>query len=125
MRLAYCDPRKVTESQVETYAEPLRTSDGRYALSATARQLLNPELQSLRPRLEEVTAPTFLLWGSHDRIVPLWVGQRAAELLPHATMEVLPKCGHMPQEERPRASLERVLTFLRGEARRGLSPPLP
>lgn len=115
LRLAYFDPEKVTEAQVKAYAEPLRSSDGRYALSATARQLRNAELESLHPRLEEITTPTFLLWGAHDRIVPLWVARRAAQLLPHATMEILPRCGHMPQEEQPDAALERVLAFLAQE----------
>ncbi len=112
LRLAYFDPEKVTDAQVEAYARPLQSSNGRHALSATARQFLNPELRALHPRLAEITVPTFLLWGDHDRIVPLWVGRRAAELLPDAALEVLSDCGHMPQEERPAASLERVLAFL-------------
>ena len=37
-------------------------------------------------------------------------------MLPDAVLEVLPKCGHMPQEERPSESLDLVLKFLESRA---------
>ena len=56
--------------------------------------------------------PTLLLWGRHDRVVPLWVGERLAEQLPQAELEVFERCGHVPPEELPEETLGAVTAFL-------------
>ena len=114
LEIAYFDPRRVTKSQIEAYAEPLRSPEGRYALSMTARQLLSPGVEERAEELRHLTIPTFLLWGEQDRVLPLWVGIRLAEVLSNARLATLPECGHMPQEERPEESLELVRAFLEG-----------
>ncbi len=48
----------------------------------------------LSPRLAEVRVPTLLLWGDDDPISPVSVGQRLAELLPHAELHVFPGGDH-------------------------------
>jgi pimeloyl-ACP methyl ester carboxylesterase len=115
LKLSYFDPGLVTEDVVQAYAEPLRQSGGRYALSWSARQILPADVASWTARYPEISVPTLLLWGSHDRVVPLRVGERLQRTLPRARLEVLRNCGHMPPEEKPGESLERVQTFLRGE----------
>lgn len=112
LELAYFDPKRVGRSQIEAYAQPLSTSDGRYAVSCSARQILEPKTVAAAGELGNISVPTLLLWGDHDRVVPLSVGQRLEEILPRARLEVLEDCGHMPQEELPRESLERVRSFL-------------
>ena len=57
-----------------------------------------PNLAALSGRFREISLPTLLLWGRHDRIIPLWVGQRLARDLPHARLVVLERCGHVPPE---------------------------
>ena len=91
---------------------PLRRRGGRYALSWSARQLLPPDARRWTDRYPEIQVPTLLLWGSHDQVVPRWVGERLQRILPRARLEVLSDCGHMAPEERPEASLERVRAFL-------------
>ena len=112
LRRAYHRPEKITSSQVEAYAEPLRSSDGRRALSRMARQIIPPDLDRLTDRYPEIPVPTLLLWGREDTIVPLAIGKRLAQDLPRSRLAVLPDCGHMPQEELPRESLALFLEFM-------------
>lgn len=57
-------------------------------------------LTNLLPRLSEVRAPTLLLHGRRDVLVPAWRSGRAAARLPCARLEILP-CGHwLPRERR-------------------------
>ncbi len=112
LELAYARPTRVTRSQVEAYAELLRTPDGRYALVQSARQLVPPGIDEAVGRLGEIHVPTLLLWGERDRIVPPRVGERLSQILPASILEILPDCGHMPQEEQPREALSRVRRFL-------------
>lgn len=70
--------------------------------------------RDLRDDLPEVRAPTLLLWGERDRLVPLAVAEEWQRLVPHARLELLP-CGHVPMLEQPVAVAERVAAFLEQE----------
>jgi pimeloyl-ACP methyl ester carboxylesterase len=48
----------------------------------------------LSARLHELQMPVLLLWGDADPISPVRVGQRLAQLIPGARLEVFPEAGH-------------------------------
>jgi pimeloyl-ACP methyl ester carboxylesterase len=58
----------------------------------------DPRLPRLLPRIE---APTLVLWGEQDAVVPLAHGERYAELIPGARLKTIPDCGHAAAIERP------------------------
>ncbi len=113
IRRAYHSSHPVSEFHVEAYSGPLRTPGGRYALSRSAAQLMPLEVASISARYREITVPCLLLWGRNDPVVPVWVGERLAETLPRARLEILPHCGHMPQEEKPAETLAHFTAFLK------------
>lgn len=51
--------------------------------------------------LGSVTVPTLFVWGSHDRLVPASIGERALEKLAGSELVVIDDCGHNPQMECP------------------------
>jgi len=65
----------------------------------------------LEPLLPNVSAPTLLVWGEHDDVVPLSVMRRFQELLPHAESVLMPEVGHVPQMEAPRRVAADYLRF--------------
>jgi pimeloyl-ACP methyl ester carboxylesterase len=50
---------------------------------------------------ERVAAPTLLVWGEADRLIPLSVAEELASRLSQARLEVMPGVGHCPMLERP------------------------
>lgn len=52
-------------------------------------------------RLGLLTMPTLLVWGAEDALAPLAYGQALARGIPHARLEVLQNCGHLPALEKP------------------------
>jgi pimeloyl-ACP methyl ester carboxylesterase len=48
-----------------------------------------------------ITQPTLLVWGEHDRDIPLRGGERLHALIPNSRLVVFENCGHLPPEERP------------------------
>jgi pimeloyl-ACP methyl ester carboxylesterase len=82
--------------------------------SATAHLGWNPYLHDpkLPRRLHRITAPTLIVWGAQDRILPAGHARRWAELLPGARVEIIDQAGHLPFDEQPAASL-RALSALR------------
>ena len=106
------DPSEVSDDQVLGYAKPLSSPEAHRALIDTALAIVPPDLEKLTARFEELDVPTLVLWGRQDRVVPLWVGERLADKLPDAKLQVLENCGHMPAEELPKESWEALQAFL-------------
>jgi pimeloyl-ACP methyl ester carboxylesterase len=75
-------------------------------------QLLRDE--ALRDELGSISAPTLLLWGGRDPVVPPALAARYTSAIPHARLVVLPGAGHVPMVERPDEFARAVLEFLSG-----------
>jgi pimeloyl-ACP methyl ester carboxylesterase len=60
-----------------------------------------------------LTVPAFVIWGETDTLTPLPQGRAVAELVPSATLQVLPDTGHIPAIENPAAFDEALLGFLK------------
>jgi pimeloyl-ACP methyl ester carboxylesterase len=123
LRVICYDPNVVTRNQVEAYSEVLLTKEGRYGLVRLARKVIPEAADSLVRRFREIRVPTLLLWGRHDPVVKVGIGERLKEDLPDATLVVLEECGHVPPEEQPRESLAPVRSFIDRISRRGGEAP--
>jgi pimeloyl-ACP methyl ester carboxylesterase len=74
--------------------------------------------------LRTVSQPVHLVWGEHDPFGGRDVGARAATLLPHGTIDVLP-AGHLPWIELPAQVGEIVRAFLTAHGSPTLAPGAP
>ncbi|OYT72411.1 MAG: hypothetical protein CFK52_05185 [Chloracidobacterium sp. CP2_5A] len=68
---------------------------------------------ALEPRLGKIRAPTLIIWGRQDALLPLHSGEIIKQGLPTANFTVVDRCGHMPPIERPDAFLREAERFLR------------
>jgi pimeloyl-ACP methyl ester carboxylesterase len=64
------------------------------------------------PYLRRIDAPTLVVWGEHDAITPLALGQEIAAVVPSARLIILAEAGHNPMWERAEAFNAEVLRFL-------------
>ncbi len=63
-------------------------------------------------RINQIGQPTLVLWGAQDRVFPPDVGERLTNVLPHATWQVVPDSGHLPQWEQPEIVNQAIRNFL-------------
>jgi pimeloyl-ACP methyl ester carboxylesterase len=70
------------------------------------------EAASFEHKLGRVTAPTLLLFGEHDVVVPPGNAELLAAKLPHARVEILPNAGHVFPFETPEAANRAITRFL-------------
>jgi pimeloyl-ACP methyl ester carboxylesterase len=68
----------------------------------------NPDLPKW---LHRIDVPSLILWGDSDRLVPLAFGEEYHRLIPASRLEVLRRCGHLPQVERSAEFVDRVAQF--------------
>jgi pimeloyl-ACP methyl ester carboxylesterase len=70
---------------------------------------------SLRNRLYRISAPTLVIWGEKDRMVPLSHGETYARAIPNARpLKMIQRAGHSVHVERPDETAELIADFLRG-----------
>jgi pimeloyl-ACP methyl ester carboxylesterase len=84
------------------------------AREAAARLLWNPwrDYRKLTQRLGRIKTPTLVVWGEHDRLIPLAYGETYVHGIPGARLVTVPDCGHLPPFEQPERFAEAVERFL-------------
>jgi pimeloyl-ACP methyl ester carboxylesterase len=106
---AYADKRRLTSALVTRYWDFMRAPGVRRAIIDRTAQTI---LQDPVPLLRKIQAPTLLLWGEDDAMIPVGNAADYVAALPTCTLVRLPGLGHVPQEESPLASLAPVRDFL-------------
>ena len=66
--------------------------------------------------LSAVRTETLVIWGRHDRVVPLECGRQYVELLPNSRLEIVEESGHNVDLEKP-DELARLISHFCGQAR--------
>jgi pimeloyl-ACP methyl ester carboxylesterase len=84
------------------------------AMEALAKVAWNPYFHNpkLERRLYRIGAPTLIIWGRQDGLIPLAHGERYAARIAASRLEVLDECGHFPILEQPARVEELLRTFL-------------
>ncbi len=86
------------------------------AMEALAKMAWQPYFHNpkLERRLDRITAPTLVVWGRQDGLIPLAHGERYTARVPGARLVVIEKCGHLPALEQPDQLCELMTKFLGG-----------
>jgi pimeloyl-ACP methyl ester carboxylesterase len=66
----------------------------------------------LSKRLYRLTAPTLVLWGAADRLIPPAYAAQWQALIPGARLQMIDGAGHMLPWEQPEAFVDAIVKFL-------------
>jgi pimeloyl-ACP methyl ester carboxylesterase len=89
--------------------------DDRYLEAARSlMRLLFIHAADVYADIASVKAPTLVVHGTHDRLVPIESSMKVARRRPDWRIEVLEDTGHIPQLEAPEMFLQRVNCWLDG-----------
>ena len=113
---AYGDPHRLSSVTVERYFDLLLAPGNRAAMIDRMRQSM---LEDPIPLLRRISAPTLLLWGEKDRLIPYANAADYLRELRDVRLVSFKDLGHVPHEESPAQSLPPVLEFLATEAHPG------
>ena len=81
-------------------------------LSMAGKILFPIPNRRLSKRLYRLTAPTLVLWGAGDRLIPPAYAAQWKALIPGARVETIEGAGHMLPWEQPEGFVDAVVTFL-------------
>jgi pimeloyl-ACP methyl ester carboxylesterase len=109
LRNTYGDPSRVTPELVERYYELTLREGNRAAL---AKRLADARSSPRIAQLPEIAAPTLILWGGQDRLIPPAYGEQFHRDIAGSRLVVFPGLGHVPHEEDPQITVAAVRRFL-------------
>jgi pimeloyl-ACP methyl ester carboxylesterase len=107
LEMAFHDPSVITEEQRNNAAIIARVENWDSAFWEFIRASRMRHI-NVSERLDELRMPMLLISGDNDRIVATRETVRLASALPTAALEILPECGHLPQQECPEAVLDAI-----------------
>ena len=107
---AFADPARLTPALLARYRDMLLAPGVRRAVVERIGQVV---LQDPVPMLQRITAPTLLVWGRRDAMIPVGNAADYLRAVAGSRLVELPELAHVPQEEAAAASVAPVLEFLR------------
>jgi pimeloyl-ACP methyl ester carboxylesterase len=115
LKPAYGDPSRLSKATVTRYRDMMLAPGVRAAMIARMGQVM---LVDPLPELRTIEAPTLILWGEKDGMIPVSNAADYLRAMPNAEVMEFPRLGHVPFEEAPGVTLPVTRQFLKGEAPR-------
>jgi pimeloyl-ACP methyl ester carboxylesterase len=84
-----------------------------WALACTGRFVWPIPDKGLKKRIHRISAPTLVVWGNQDRLVPAVYAEEFRKGIPQARVEMVDSAGHVPQLEQLQRVSGLVLDFLK------------
>lgn len=123
LKQAVEDQTLITDAWVDTFYEVLSLPGAPKSLIAQIRANIGwlgvrtEVYQPIVDRLNTITAPTLVVWGKQDRILPVAHAQVAMKHLPNARLQLFDHCGHWLHFEQAAAFNSLISAFLAASSR--------
>jgi len=110
LKTAYADETLVTDALVDRYVE-LAMAPGRRELILMGQS--EPRAPFSRAVFARISAPTLVITGEADKVIPASASRGLASAIPGAKLIIYPGVGHVPMEQIPDRSAEDLKAFLK------------
>ena len=110
LQSAYARPDSLSDAVTTRYHDLILAPGARQAMLDRLKQTV---LQEPVPLLRQIKAPTLLVWGEADAMIPLSNAQDYLQAIQGSRLVSWPQVGHLPQEEAAEQSQQAVVEFLR------------
>ncbi len=105
------DKQSITDALVrQVFEKHLKSGDGYTIQRVMAGVFATDQFED--EKLGSIHAPTLVLWGHDDALIPLSSAERYQKGIAGAKLVVLDQCGHVPQLEKPPEFNKALLEFL-------------
>lgn len=106
---AFYNKRLVSDWMIDRYWDFARMEGTR---EATLKRFEIPWDTSIKDHIGDIKAPTLILWGAEDHLIPVEAAHEYNEAIKGSKLIVYPNAGHVLQEDAPDATVKDVRAFL-------------
>ena len=104
------EPDSIDDALIDDFVKRMRLPNAKLAFMSTILGLSSTPLSEAD--IGRISAPTLIVWGAGDAVIPIQHGYRFVSLMPGCEFFRMEGCGHAPFAEQPEAFAERALEFL-------------
>jgi len=105
----FSDPTKLSEDRLKEVRDMMLVPGNGDAFVARAASFTLPDPTQ---DLESIGAPSLLIWGQGDFMVPVAHAEKFAKAMPNAQLKIYADTGHVLQEESPKKLASDIRKFL-------------
>lgn len=109
LKLLFYEPPPLPQFIIRDFVA--RAQEQSWIIRRAADAMLSGE-DLLDGKLHRVAAPTLIIWGRQDALLPLHAGEALRSQMSQSVMVVFDRCGHLPNQERTPDFLREVTHFL-------------
>jgi pimeloyl-ACP methyl ester carboxylesterase len=124
MRRYNPQPRKLPEQLLERWWRDYDRGTRRAGLRFY-RAAPPSSIERLAPILRQLDRPALVVWGAHDRFVPVEQAELQKESFPSAEVVIFEDSGHWPFLDNPARAAELIVPFLRRQVVAAEQPHAP
>lgn len=111
----FYDKNMVNEKLIDRYAAFYDGDDLEYTFITSARQINQNGYEKIIDAYKNIPTSCLIIWGENDPVLSVDNSIRLSNELPNARLEIINECGHVPQEEKPGVTFEKIYTFIKGQ----------
>ena len=111
----FYDKSMVNEKLIDRYASFYDGDDIEYTFTTSAEQINPNGYEKIIDAYKNIPTPCLIIWGKNDPVLSVDNGIRLSKELPNARLEIIDKCGHVPQEEKPGVTFKKIYAFIKGQ----------
>ena len=100
----------ITDAMIDEYWDFARMEGTREATAARFQLPLGSRMS--RTHIAAIKAPTLILWGEQDHLIPVAAAKKFHAAIPGSKLIIYPGTGHIPMEEVADQSAADVRAFL-------------
>ncbi len=106
---------RLSDADLDEYLRSFRGEEGVRTFVRVLSALDGRGLEDLEPRLAALEIPALVLWGEEDAFVGVSVAERLGDVLPRASVALLPGCGHFLLEDASETVAPLMFQWLRSQ----------
>jgi len=106
---------RLSDADLDEYLRSFRGEEGVRTFVRVLSALDGRGLEGLEPRLAALEIPVLVLWGDEDAFVDVGLAERLGDVLPRASVALLPGCGHFLLEDAPDTIAPLMFQWLRSQ----------
>lgn len=105
------DPSRITSQLVNGFIRRINMPNAKHAFESTLTNSATTQIGLNRLR-QINNIPTLILWGVHDKVIPLEHSKFFKDAITNSRLEIIDDAGHAPFAEKPNQVCELLKNFL-------------
>ena len=104
------DPKRIPTVLVDGFIRRITMPNARHCFESTLKNSATTQIGL--DRLQKIEIPTLIIWGIHDKVIPLEHSKIFKDSIPNSKLKIIEDAGHAPFAEKPTLVCKLLLEFL-------------